>query len=52
MPPALMLATPVVPSSWLMRVSLTNDESSSVEYPSMSTAATVMGIMLGFIFIM
>ena len=46
-----MPATPAVPSSLFISSSSTNLESSSCELPSMLTAATLTGIIDGFIFI-
>ena len=49
-PPVLMLATPVIPSSWFISVSSTNVETSSVVASFLSTAAIAIGIMFGLIF--
>ena len=45
-----MLATPAVPSSSGRSVSSTKSESATVSIPSMETAETMTGSMLGFIF--
>ena len=51
-PPDCTEATPVVPSSSFIRVSFTKDESWNTSLSFISTAATMMGIMVGLIFMM
>ena len=51
-PLAATLATPSMPSSFSMSCESRRSVSSTLSIPSISMAATVTGIMLGFIFIM
>ena len=49
-PEALIRATPEIPSSLFIKVSFRNSVSSTVDMPSMDTAATSTGSREGLIF--